>query len=150
MSNLLVQFNNPNNWIEFYADRFTAQPVDGGKRYLPIPSQTLSIVSDSPIIAAKTQSDSALLNWQTGGWLTPLYDLSSTSLLEVRANRYSIPLKFTRLIVVPDFALTFQLRFDAPKWLRDVRLDIWQYIGPIDDSTEKLVRQLGNGLNINL
>lgn len=150
MSNLLVQFNNPNNWIEFYGNRFTAQPVGGGTRYLPIPSQTLSIVSDSPIIAAKTQSDSALVNWQTGGWLTPLYDLSSTNLLEVRANRYSIPLKFTRLIVVPDFALTFQLRFDAPKWLKDVRLDIWQYIGPIDDSTEKLIRQLGNGLNLNL
>jgi hypothetical protein len=150
MSNLLVQFNNPNNWIEFYGNRFTAQPVGGGVRYLPIPSQTLSIVSDSPIIAAKAQSDSALVNWQTGGWLTPLYDLSSTNLLEVRANRYSIPLKFTRLIVVPDFALTFQLRFDVPKWLKDVRLDIWQYIGPIDDSTEKLIRQLGNGLNINL
>lgn len=150
MSNTLVQFNNPNNWIEFYSNRFTAQPVGNGARYLPIPSQTLSIVSDSPIIAAKAQSDEALRNWQTGGWLTPLYDLSSTNLLEVRANRYSVPLRFTRLIVVPDFALTFQLRFDAPKWLKEVRLDIWQYIGPIDDSTEKLIRQLGNGLNINL
>jgi hypothetical protein len=150
VSSLLVSFNNPANWIEFYGNNFTATPVGIRDRYVPIPSQTLSIVSDSRIIAARTQSTTALKTWQVGGWLTPLYDLSSTSLREVRASRYAVPLKYTSLILVPDFALTFQLRFDAPKWMRDVRLDIWQYIGPIDDSTEKLIRQLGNGLNINL
>jgi hypothetical protein len=142
MSSLLVQFNNPNNWSPFYDRTFTVTPIGNGARYVPIPSQTLPIALDERIIAVKGTSTEALTTWQTAGWLTPLFDLSSTPLLEARWKRYRIPLRSAGLCVLPDFDLTYQLRLDIPKWLKQARIEIWSYIGPIDDSTEKLIREL--------
>jgi hypothetical protein len=53
-----------------------------------------------------------------------------------------VPLRTAGLLVLPEFVQAYRLRFDAPRWLKHINLEIWQYIGPIDDSTEKLIREM--------
>ncbi len=52
-----------------------------------------------------------------------------------------VPLRTAGILILPEFAQSYRLRFDTPKWIQAVTLDIWQYVGPIDDSTEKLIRE---------
>jgi hypothetical protein len=141
MSQLLVQFNNGTNWVPFYSGTYTATPTAGGRRYVPIPPHILPIASDERILAAKATSSDAQPNWQTGGWLTAIIDLSATPIRDMRGAKMRVPLRTAGLLILPEFAQSYKLRFDAPKWMQHVELEIWQYIGPIDDSTEKLIRE---------
>lgn len=141
MSDLIVQFNNKNHWIRLYTGEYTVTPINNGRRYVPIPDHVLPVLSDHRILAAKATSAEALKSWKTGGWLTPILDLASTEVKEARMPQHQIPLDYSRVIRLPEFAQSYKLRLSFPKWLKDVRIDIWQYIGPEDDSTEKLIRE---------
>jgi hypothetical protein len=150
MSQLLVQFNNRNNWIRLYTGLFTVTPIGSGTRYVPIPESVLPVLSDERILAAKATSAAAIKTWKTGGWLTPIIDLVSTEFGEARLSQHRVPLGYAGFIILPEFAQSYRLRLSIPRWIKDVRIDVWQYIGPIDDSTEKLIRELGDQLNLNL
>jgi hypothetical protein len=141
MSQLLVQFNNGANWQPFYNGTYSATPVQGSARYVPIPPHTLPIAADYRILAAKATSADVRPSWKTGGWLTPIIDLSATPLRDARWNQMRVPLRTSGILILPEFAQSYRLRYDVPKWIQSVTLDIWQYIGPIDDSTEKLIRE---------
>lgn len=150
MSQLLVQFNNRNHWIRLYTTNLTVTPISNGRRYVPIQEFVLPVTSDERILAAKATSADALKNWKTGGWLTPIIDTSSTEFGEARLGQQRIPLDYAGLIILPSFAQSYKLKLSIPKWLKSVRVDIWQYLGPIDDSTEQLIREMGSQLNLNL
>lgn len=138
---LLVQFNVAANWVLLFSSTYTATPVGLG-RYVPIGFAILPVLSDERILAARVTSSDAQPHWRTGGWLTPILDLSATPVKDARWGQMCVPLRTPGILILPEFVQSYRLRFDAPKWLKHVHLEIWQYIGPIDDSTEKLIRDL--------
>jgi hypothetical protein len=150
VSNLIVSLNNPQNWIRLFTGEYEVTPIADGRRYVPIPSRLLPIQTDERILAVKAESTTALQNWQTGGWLIPTLDLSAAEFREARWGQFKIPLRYAGLVLLPDLNVSYRLRLDIPKWIKDVRVDVWQYLGPIEDSTENLIRQLATGLDITL
>ena len=149
MSSLIVQLNNANNWIPFFSASYTAQDLPYG-RYRPMPSQILPVQSDERILAVRATSAQAKASWRTGGWLIPLLDLPGSGFSEAQLKSIRVPLRLAGLVQLPDLRTTYTFQFDPPSWMRSVQLEMWQYIGPVDDSTEQLIRQLAQELQINL
>lgn len=144
MGKLLLQLGNNQNWERLYNRRWDADRIDSGKKYVPIPVQTLPVLADRRILVVGGASADALGHWTTAGWLVPKLYISGLSypFLEANLNTERIPLNDYRLLILPDLSHSYRLEFRIPKWLKEVELDIWQYIGDEKDSTDELLKQM--------
>lgn len=144
MGKLVLQLGNNQNWENLYTHRWEAVSIDNGKKYIPIPPQTIPILVEHRILAIGGGSADALQNWYTAGWIVPKLYISGVSypFLEANLPTEKIPLNDYRLIILPDLSHSYRLVFQTPKWLKEVELDIWQYVGPELDQTDELIKEL--------
>lgn len=144
MGKLLLQLGNNQNWENLYTHRWESVSIDGGRKYIPIPSQVLPILAEHRILAIGGGSMDALQHWKTAGWIIPKLYISGVSypFLEANLPTEKIPLNDYRLIILPDLSHSYRLEFQVPKWLKEVELDIWQYVGEEKDETDELIKQL--------
>lgn len=144
MGKLLLQLGNNQNWQQLYGNRWTALRLDGDKKYVPIPAQTLPVLAERRILVVGGASADALGHWTTAGWLIPKLYISGVSypFLEANLKTERVPLNDYQLIILPDFGHAYRLEFRIPRWLKEVELDLWQYVGEEKDSTDELLKQL--------
>jgi hypothetical protein len=142
MGRPILQLGNAQNWQAFFNGSYSAQIINGGRDFVPLGSVTLPVLSDRRILVAGTTSTAASPNWRTGGWLTPILQCGGAPFQQADLRSERIPLESTRILILPDLTEGYRLRFSIPRWLKQVDLEIWQYIGPEKDSTEELIRQL--------
>jgi hypothetical protein len=130
------------NWQLLYQD---SRVRDAGR----IEAFTLPIVFHSTILAVGTSSMSAQPNWYRGGWLVRRMNLPGVGVgipsrdqFNLEADNRLIPVNRTVLVHYPRDLPDFHLRFQPVSWLRDISIAVWEYTGPISDSTDDLVETL--------
>src|SRR5579883_2438689 len=127
-----LDLENSANWQSFYTQSYNVQTTASG--YYPIPKTVLPVLASTPVLHVSTSSSDVGRNWNTGGWLTPLFD---NAIALARHNSFWLPLNGSRLVVLAgDYASTYQLQFSTPQWMRSITLTIFEYTGAIGDTTD--------------
>ncbi len=146
MSEPVLQLQSQGNWNQIYDESRSAVPLTPAGGHIPIPAFEIPFLFDRHIIAVRCLSPTAKATWRfagmlsqrfragTGGSASPLPTLDATS-LALRINR-------SRLVVFQKYTAEYELLFESPPWIKDMRLSIWQYLGSESDTTEDLIREL--------
>lgn len=144
MSYPILSMGNAQNWQLLYSHHFVSEAIFNQGRisgHVPIPEQTLSVLSEHRILVAGAHSRTAKSTWYTGGYLTAIVETAG-EFLDADLASYRVPLNSARLILLPQLAQSYKLRFRPQRWFEEITLNIYQYIGSEADSTEVLLRQI--------
>lgn len=149
MSHPILQLGNFNNWSLLYSETLTAEQTIEGRGYRSIPPLLIPTQIDHRIIVAGTIAGRGTREtWKTGGWLTPIIAWGgNNNTLDADLGGWRLPLNQQRLILFPDIASNYKLRFAPPAWMQQISISIYQYSGPENDSTEILIAQMQTQLD---
>ena len=147
---LSLQLTALENWEQVYTESKRVQPsprfING---YLPIPPYTIPILLESPILAVGFQSLEARPSWYVGGRIRQT--IQSGNSPELQGNQAIVPLNrglflyfFQRL--APQYRLTVEI----PDHFIDSTIEIWEYRGPVVDTTEALVAERTDVIRVDL
>ncbi|BAU09700.1 hypothetical protein LEP3755_01730 [Leptolyngbya sp. NIES-3755] len=111
---------------------------------LPITIASRVLIVSAVHIAAKP-------SWRVAGTLfqevagvgvnaAATYGFGPAGTAVVDVSRRTILLNSTELHIFPKLATEHRYRFEAVRWLPDVTLGVWEYIGPETDTTEELLQ----------
>jgi hypothetical protein len=124
-----------------WSGSYEQQPVPGElTRFYPIATINVPILLTSPVILVNCTSVNAPLNWKFAGYLrqvipSPLLigaaTTANTRQERIYLNRLSL-IQFERLVS------TYQLLIDIPYWIIDVQLSIFEYVGIVADTIQRL------------
>ena len=146
MSQPVLQLTTQGNWNQIYDESRSAVPMSPVGGHYPIPAFEIPFLFDKHIIAVRCLSTSAKATWRFAGTLSQRFRAGtggSTSPLPILdAEILSLRLNRSRLVVFKQYTQQYELLFESPPWIKDMRLSIWQYIGEQSDSTEDLLREL--------
>lgn len=146
MSEPVLQLTGQGNWFQIYDESRTAVAATPQGAYYSIPAFEIPFTLERHVLAVRCLSPTAKSTWRfagtfsqrfqvgTGGTASPLPVVDATS-VGLRLNR-------TKLIVFKKYTTNYQLLFENVRWLKDLRLTIWEYRGIESDSTEDLIREL--------
>lgn len=135
MGRLLLELNNPNNWLPLWSYRLSAGVVYGLQK--AIPSQIVPVLLESRILSAKVSSLSGSPTWKYGGTLFPLLQCAGSPFSEALLSPLKLSLSSPNLFILDDLG-EYKLKVDVPRWFPSFELDLWSYIGPIEDTGEVL------------
>lgn len=143
MSHPILQLGNAQNWALLYSETLVSEKTLDGRGFKPIPARLIPVVVDHRILIVGTFSNTGIREtWHTGGWITPLISWGgNNNTLDADLNGWRIPLNKHRLVLLPNVASTYKLRFAPPQWMQQIAVNIYQYSGPEDDSTEVMIAQ---------
>lgn len=135
MGRLLLELNNPQNWIPLWSFRLDEGQVWGLQK--AIPEQIVPVLLDRNILAAKVTSLAGSPTWSYGGLITPLLQCSGSPFSEALVKSHRLTLKQPNLLFLDDLG-EYKLKVRPPKWFPSFELDLWSYIGPEEDTGEFL------------
>lgn len=142
MQDLILDLSNQANFLQVYDVLREVQPAGNGYS-MPIPAFEIPFLFSRPVLAVKAFSQSARSYWKHGGTLTQRIQLgsggSASTLPIVENNRRSLRLGRTELCYFPMIASQYELLLECPHWLDDVRVTIWEYVGPITTEQKQLL-----------
>lgn len=140
MSQLTVDLANPNNWREVFDESRSAVPITQ-TAYDPIAAFEVGILLNTPIIRVRTLSPSAKSRWRFAGTLSQRVSIVNTAFNSTPAVTYSKGLRLNRTEVIrlPWLSSDYELVFEPPYWMRDLRLTIWEYTGVYAEQLEELL-----------
>lgn len=145
MSRVIFQPTVAGNWERIYHQKLEAQKIDNSTRKLINPL-VLPVLAESRILVGATASDSALATWRHGGRLTPILNCGGTDFAEADLPGYSLPCNGSRLIVLPQLASTYKLRFACPWWFDEITLSVYQYTGSVIEEPDAFLDDLRSQL----
>lgn len=141
---LVLQLGNPSNWRDVYFQTTNAYRINES-RYAPIPKIIVGSQLESQILAVYIYCSPPKPTWHFGGWLNQnVY----TGLLvggvpdAQNVQRQKIWLNRITVIKLEKLADSYSVSFDVPKWFESISIQLWEYIGPISDTTEVLIDEL--------
>lgn len=136
-------FSNAANWEQI---SFTSRTADEPSinRFIPIPELDVSgaFPLNSPIIATYATCSTAKPTWNTAGWLYQHIRAGIADGGNYGASVYGsrrVPLSRVQIHFWDKSIKDYQLRFKCPKWIYQISLTIWQYTGPILNSSEEAI-----------
>lgn len=145
MQDLILELGNPANFMQVYDERRDVAPAGGGFSE-PLPAFEIPFLFSQPLLAVKAFSQSARGTWRFGGTLTQRVQLGSGgsgSVLPIAENqRRALRLGRTELCYFPAISNQYELLLEAPHWLDDLRVTIWEYVGPISTPELELTQLL--------
>ncbi len=147
MSYLVLDLSNPDNWVGFYQGSFQSQRSPGNATVIPIPEIVIPCSLNNHILAVSTSSSTAKPNWRFAGFLNQRLELGLAAPIgnpDTDAAKHKAWLNRLTLVIFPRLTPTYFLSFETPKWIQDINLTIFQYVGPESDSTDNLVNQIIN------
>ena len=136
---LRLNLGNAGYWVRFYSQEFQVSYITA-KEYRPLDPIILPTQVENRIIVAGCTSETAKRTWRFGGRLIPLIQTGGP-FIDAEIESYPVFLNIPRLIILPDLGTTYKLRFETPYWFEQINLTIFEYIGPIGDTTELLLSQ---------
>jgi hypothetical protein len=146
MSQPVLQLTSQGNWTQIYDESRTAIQATPAGGHIPIPAFEIPFLFDKHVIAVRCLSPSAKATWRFAGTLSQRFQAgtggTASPLPTVDASSLSLRLNRTLLVIFKKYTQEYQLLFESPPWIKDMRLSIWQYIGAESDSTEDLIRDL--------
>lgn len=141
MSRLILQLGNINNWSIVHSETLIAEPTIDGRGFRPIPKRLIPLQIEHHILVVGTSASRGIRStWNTGGWISPLVSWGgNNNTMDAELGSYRIPLNARRMLVFPDIAPNYKLRFSPPAWIEQISIEIYQYAGPESFSTELLL-----------
>ena len=133
-----VDLSNSQNWDLVFDTYF--QPIPSSNpnpnTIYPVYEFPISpILFDNPVVAIYAHSSKAPSHWQFAGKLIQrvavglLIGGNNEAIQETRTVR----LNSIQVFILPQYTSTYQLNFRVAKWLKDIELKVWRYIGTVDD-----------------
>jgi hypothetical protein len=124
------------NFVPLWSTNQTAQTVPShAERYFPIPAFSVPYLVDTPIVAISASSSSAEETWRFAGHAKQV--IRTGLVVGGKADTVSSVKKFyldqISLLQFPSYAPEFELTFSIPYWLRQITVNIYSYIGPVND-----------------
>lgn len=128
----ILDVDNSANWVHIYGTTLhaavssTVPPIYGSISIHSIPGvvyeRVLAVGSNSTYLKPK---------WKLGFWLSGLVQIPTIGLAEIAS--FPIPIGLS-LVILPNLHSEFKLRARIPHWHRNLSLDIWKYVGSIEES----------------
>jgi hypothetical protein len=151
MSTPILDLNNSANWENHYHGSFEGGQaiVNGRTIYAPILETNLPIAFEKRIIAVYAISASAKPTWNFAGYISQKIKtgLVIGSVPESLVERRPFWLNQITLLFLPQVASTYALSITPAKWLKDISLYTWQYIGAESDTTEVVINNIQTTVN---
>lgn len=139
MSEPILQLTSQGSWHQIYDEYREALPTSIPNIYYPIPAYEIPFLIERHILAVRCLSPGAKATWRYAGTLSQRFQVGSggvaSPLPTVEAFSISLKLNRTRLVVLKKYTQQYELLFETPHWMRNLRLSIWQYSGTESDST---------------
>lgn len=146
MSQPVLQLTSQGNWNQIYDESRSAVPATPSGGHTPIPAFEIPFLFDKHIIAVRCLSPSAKPTWRYAGTLSQRFQAgtggSASTLPTLDATSLSLRINRSKLVVFKKYTQQYELLFESPPWIKEMRLTIWQYVGTESDSTEDLLREL--------
>lgn len=141
---LILQLGNEANWNQIYFGTTNAYQIAQGK-YAPIPKITVPTQLESPILAVYISCLPDTPTWYFGGWLNQKIFTGLTvggSPDAENVQRRKIWLNKITIIRLDRLSNNYSITFEIPKWFQSVSIQVWEYIGLYEDSTELLIEEM--------
>lgn len=142
MGQPLIDLQGQGVWTQVFDERREAAKATDTV-YLPIPAFEIGFSFESHILAVRCLSTTAKAHWRFAGNLSQRFQIgtggTASPLPVVTASRLSMRLNRADLVRFPALTAAYELLFEPPHWLKDLRLTVWQYSGSESDTTEELI-----------
>lgn len=152
MSEPVLQLTTQGNWFQIYDESRLAEVATPSGGYYPIPAFEIPFLFEKHVLAVRCLSTTAKSTWRYAGTLSQRFQVgtggTASPLPIVEASAISLRLNRTKLVVFKKFTTNYQLLFENPSWLKDLRLSIWEYRGSQSDTTEELLKAMRAKLEI--
>lgn len=148
MSELLLDLRTEQNWELVHNDTVIA-----GRRgpdiYIPIRPFVLPVLFTSPILMVSAENIDARPWWYLG---CRMQQLVETGVVpgEVIGRFARVPVNRPILLRFPRLAGQFSLKVEIPPWYDRMKIAVWEYVGPINDSTESLISDSTDLIRVDL
>lgn len=151
MTRDILYLSNSANWESHSGASYTAgtATVNGRTIYAPILEFTLPISFEKRIIAIAANSNSSKPTWNFAGYASQKI---STGLVvggtpESLIKRNTIWLNQISVLFLPQVSSSYSLSITPARWLKDISINTWQYIGTESDSTELALSEIQSSLS---
>lgn len=119
-------------WTIAYQQSFEAVQLPGGS-YKPMDPILLPVL-EKRVLAAGIASQGTTITWKYGGRLVPLIDCGSAGFGSAETFKFSLFLNSFRILILPEYARQYRLRFEPSFRLSNCSLTIWEFDGSVTDS----------------
>jgi len=144
-----LQLDNNAFWSRVYNQQFYAEPT-AERRYQPIPPINVPFLFSSHVLAIATDSQFARSWWWLGVRAKMVIQSPGTEFAELEASEIKVPVNSGILARFPKLSAQYRLKLEVPWWHQEMRVTIWEYLGPGDDPVEDLVRTSTESIRIDL
>lgn len=148
MGEPVLQIDNAAHWQQVYSEQKTRASGQNGE--IPIPDFDIPILLTSHVLAVGTSSEYARSHWWLGCRVQQVLSATGTGFGYLPAAIVNIPVNRVTLVILPRYAAQFRLRVSVPYWHRELRVTVYEYVGPISDSTEDLVVERTDVVRVDL
>lgn len=141
----VLQLTNPNNWEQIYSQNHLAQVLGSNPlKYKPIPEIVFPFLLDRHILVISAESNVAPPSWRFAGFVDQRIrtGLTAGGAYDGYASQAKIYLTRNTLIQFPALTDDYALSVKIPYWIEQIQLIVWQYSGPVSDSTETALAAL--------
>jgi hypothetical protein len=146
MGRIIADLGNENNWESLWNTNLEGVP-SGTDRYYPIPETTCPLLIDKHILAVATNSNKSSPSWKSAGFLN--YKIRTGLVVGGIPNTqigkgFRLKLNQITLLILPRYSETFSISFGIHYWIQQISIDVFQYIGALNDSTELMIEGIRN------
>jgi hypothetical protein len=101
----------------------------------------------SPILAVAISSNKSSPSWKSAGFLN--YKIRTGLLVggvpDTQIGKgFRIKLNQITLLILPRYSENFSISFGIHYWIQQISINVWQYIGALEDSTELILEGIKN------
>jgi hypothetical protein len=136
-----LDLGNSANWEPLYSINEKAQ-FFSEQVYQHLDPIEIPIQIEVPILAAFAESEAAAPRWKSAGFISPRYALGITVGGRQDGNDADskrVLLNRITFLRWPTLASSSGLTFSVHSRLWHIKLNLWQYVGPVDDATLQAV-----------
>lgn len=149
MSHPIYDLNNSQNWQFAYSEEKLAQQTAHGF-YFPIPEFVLPTLFQSPLLLVEMDAPLAKPWWYLGGSAQLCINGPGVVAREVLFTRRKIPIARPAILQFPQLLPQYQISVNIVPWITQATISIYEYIGPIGDSTEQLIEERTDVIRVDL
>lgn len=148
MGEIQVNLQDEQNWQLAYNETIQAGRLSANE-YYPIKPLDLPILIESSIILVIAENINAKPWWFLG---CRMQQIVQTGIApgEVLGSLAKIPVNRPKLQRFPRLSAQYALRVEIPPWFDRMKIVVYEYIGPIEDSTEQLLTESTDLIRIDL
>lgn len=148
MSDPILELSNPAHWEFVYNETFRAGALPGN-RYIPLQPVDIPVLVSSPLLVIEAENLDAKPWWFLGCRIQQRFSVGIAPDTALGAF-VRVPVNRPRLFRFPRLSADYSLRAEIPPWYDRMKIVIYEYTGPIGDTTERAVIEQGDLIRVDL